>query len=109
MAISYEYDEVAQKMQVHIEQIQESAKPYILPMAIDVYQAGGGVERHQVVVQNTVETFFFDAPQLPKLVNVDAEKDAARSEKRIKKHWKTGYTNTNLLRSISTDTKPLPY
>jgi aminopeptidase N len=71
--ISYIYDDAAKKVSVVLQQQQKTGKVFQLPMAIDVY-AGGKKERHQVVMNDAVDTFTFSYTTKPEFVNVDGDK-----------------------------------
>ncbi len=71
--ISYEYDDAAGKVNVIVKQTQAGDKVFRLPIAIDVY-TGKEKERHNVWVNNRVDTFTFSYSKHPDLVNVDADK-----------------------------------
>ncbi len=72
------YDAVTGKLVVTIAQRQGSQKNtavYRLPMAIDVYYANGEKpERFNITTNQRKETFSFKVKQMPKLVNVDADR-----------------------------------
>lgn len=70
--IDYNYDAPG-KVMVIIEQTQKTDKVFRLPVAIDVYN-GSAKTRHNVWVQNRIDTFSFNYSQKPDLVNVDADK-----------------------------------
>ena len=53
------YDDNAKKVQVIVKQTQAGDKVFRLPVAIDIYN-GGKKERHQVWVENKVDTFTFN-------------------------------------------------
>jgi aminopeptidase N len=71
--ISYKYNDAAKTVTVILQQIQKEAKVWQIPMAIDIY-AGGKTERHQVFMDNRVDSFTFSYTTRPDLVNVDADK-----------------------------------
>ncbi|WP_160713828.1 M1 family metallopeptidase [Chitinophaga solisilvae] len=71
--ISYKYNDAAGKVTVILQQIQKDPKVWQLPMAIDIY-SGGKKERHQVTMNNRVDSFTFAYTARPDLVNVDADK-----------------------------------
>jgi aminopeptidase N len=71
--INYSYDESTKKANVVVKQTQSSGKVFILPVAIDVY-VNGKKERHNVWVKDMTDTFSFDAPSTPSLVNFDGKK-----------------------------------
>lgn len=70
------YDYQPQKVNVTIEQTQnpdEFPAIFILPFAIDVYDAAGKATRHQVVMDKRIQTFSFDTNGDVGFVNIDAE------------------------------------
>jgi aminopeptidase N len=71
--VSYKYNDAAKTVTVILQQIQKEAKVWQIPMAIDVY-AGGKAERHNIVMENRVDSFTFSYTSHPDLVNVDADK-----------------------------------
>jgi aminopeptidase N len=71
--ISYKYNDAARTVTVILQQIQKEAKVWQIPMAIDVY-AGGKAERHNIFMENRVDSFTFSYTAKPDLVNVDADK-----------------------------------
>lgn len=71
--ISYKYNDAAKTVTVILQQIQKEAKVWQIPMAIDVY-TGGKAERHQIFMENRVDSFTFSYTTRPDLVNVDADK-----------------------------------
>ncbi|HEY9261786.1 HEAT repeat domain-containing protein, partial [Chitinophaga sp.] len=71
--ISYKYNDAAKTVTVILQQIQKEAKVWQIPMAIDIY-AGGKAERHQIFMENRVDSFTFSYTTRPDLVNVDADK-----------------------------------
>jgi aminopeptidase N len=77
LKVEYAYDETAQKVTVTVEQLQDPTKQpaiFQMPVAIDVYTATGEKVRHEVVVNDRIEKFEFDAVARPKLVNFDADR-----------------------------------
>lgn len=75
LKINYNYD--IQGMpgvsEVIIEQTQKSGKVFTLPIAIDVY-TNGAAQRYNVWLKNQTDTFYFNTPVKPELINVDADK-----------------------------------
>jgi len=71
--ISYEYDDAAGKVNVIVRQTQSGDKVFRLPIAIDIYN-GKEKERHNVWVNDRVDTFSFSYAKHPDLINVDADK-----------------------------------
>ncbi|HVT85581.1 MAG TPA: M1 family metallopeptidase, partial [Chitinophagaceae bacterium] len=70
--INYSYDAAAKKETVIVNQTQAD-KVFRLPVAIDVYD-GPEKTRYNVWVNDKTDTFSFDAPQKPDLVNFDGDK-----------------------------------
>jgi aminopeptidase N len=73
LKIDYNYDDAAGKAMVIVEQTQKSGKVFKLPMAIDVYN-GAEKKRYKVVVENKIDTLYFNYSTKPTLINVDADK-----------------------------------
>ncbi len=71
--VNYSYDEAAKKAKVTVKQTQTSGKLFTLPVAIDVY-VNGKKTRYNVWVKNAADSFSFDAPTKPSLVNFDGQK-----------------------------------
>ncbi|MGV3707056.1 MAG: M1 family aminopeptidase [Arcticibacter sp.] len=73
--INTQYDATTKKSLVTVKQTQSlsNAPLYRLPVAIDFY-INGKAERKQVIVDQAEQSFSFDMPQQPDLVNFDAEK-----------------------------------
>ena len=77
LEIKYEHDEFAAKTKVTIEQkqkVERSIPIFQLPMAIDIYQENGMPTRHNITMTKRIETFTFDTPTKPKLIDVDADR-----------------------------------
>jgi len=70
--IDYKWDDTAKTETVYIRQTQ-GGKPFILPVAIDVY-CNGNKDRCQRWIYGSTDTFVFYTPSEPQLVNVDADK-----------------------------------
>jgi aminopeptidase N len=73
LTIDYTYDDAAGKVQVIVNQTQESGKVFRLPVAIDVYN-GPSKQRHQVWVEDKTDTFTFSSSNHPDDVNFDGDK-----------------------------------
>ena len=71
LKIDYRYENG--KASVIIEQTQNTGKIFKLPIAIDIYNGAQKV-RHNVWMQNQVDTFTFAYTQKPDLINVDGDK-----------------------------------
>lgn len=78
LEISYAWDEAAKKASVTIAQTQSPennvANVFELPLAVDIYDASGKAVRQNIRMVKRNQTFVFDAPSKPALINVDAEK-----------------------------------
>jgi aminopeptidase N len=76
--ISYAYDEAAKQVTMTVEQKQEvkDGTPAIfdLPVNVDIYQAAGQVKHEKIRVNRRKQTFTFDAPNKPALVDFDADR-----------------------------------
>jgi len=73
--ITYGYDEDMGLATVTVEQIQDAeAMPAIfeLPVAIDIYTGEGAPLRKEVRVNQRTQTFSFEVPGKPSLINFDA-------------------------------------
>ncbi len=75
--ITYGYDEESGQATVTVEQTQDPERmPAIfqLPAAVDIYLEEGKKLRKDVWVKERAQTFSFDVPSRPKLINFDAER-----------------------------------
>ena len=75
--LKYGWDEAAKKASVTITQSQDNAGvPHVfdLPMAVDIYEASGKATRQRIRLTQREQTFTFNVPAKPALINVDAEK-----------------------------------
>jgi aminopeptidase N len=70
--ISYNYDDAAHKAMVIVQQ-QQKGQIFKMPVNIDIYN-GSNKTRHQVWIQNAVDTFTFSYVQRPDLINFDGDK-----------------------------------
>ncbi|MEO7523993.1 MAG: M1 family metallopeptidase, partial [Ferruginibacter sp.] len=73
--IDYSYDAENKKELMKVEQLQnlETTPLYKLPVDIDIY-SGSAVKHIRINVTKQSETFTFDAPVQPELVNFDSQK-----------------------------------
>ncbi|MCW3083198.1 MAG: aminopeptidase 1-like [Bacteroidetes bacterium] len=85
LVIRTTYDAINKKETVQIKQTQNFAKIplFKLPMYVDLY-FGKTVQRMRITVTKAEETFAFDAPAKPDLVNVDAEKQLLCTKDEVK-------------------------
>ena len=70
--ISYVYDDAAHKASVIVQQ-KQTQQIFKMPVNIDIY-VGANKTRHQVWIQNPVDTFTFDYTTKPDLINFDGDK-----------------------------------
>ena len=73
LKIDYQYDDVAGRAALIIEQTQKGDKFFKLPIAVDVY-TGAERKRYNVSVENKIDTVYFSYKIRPELINVDADK-----------------------------------
>lgn len=77
LEVTYGYDAELKQATVKVEQLQDpEAMPPVfqLPAAIDIYPAEGGPIRKEVRLDQRVQTFAFDVPERPRLINFDADR-----------------------------------
>ncbi len=78
LEIDYDYDETKKEISVIIEQTQDKTKVqppiFELPFAIDLYIGKRPAIRKMVRMTERKQTFTFEVPEKPVLVNVDADK-----------------------------------
>jgi aminopeptidase N len=79
LEISYTYDETAKQVSMKVEQKQEMKENvpavFNLPVNVDIYQsAGKPAKREKIRVTKRTQTFTFDAPTKPELVDFDADR-----------------------------------
>ncbi|MBL7825704.1 MAG: alanyl aminopeptidase [Saprospiraceae bacterium] len=96
LEISYGWDEIAKKAAVTITQSQEGkdvTRVFNLPLAVDIYDEAGKVTRQNIQVVKRSQTFFFDAPSKPALINVDADKMllSAKTDYHTAEEWAFQY------------------
>jgi aminopeptidase N len=75
LSIYYEWFPDANQLDITIYQNQDTtiSPIYVLPMDVDFYYEGK-VERKRITLDRAIQTFSFNFPVKPDLVNVDAEK-----------------------------------
>jgi aminopeptidase N len=72
LTINYDYSTPG-KAAVAIKQTQKSDKPFILPVAVDIYTDGKKV-RQNILIQNMEDTFYFNIGKQPDWISVDADR-----------------------------------
>ncbi|MFC4263715.1 M1 family metallopeptidase [Ferruginibacter yonginensis] len=73
LKIDYSYDDAAGKAMVTVAQTQKGDKIFKLPIAVDVY-SGTDKKRYNVVLENKIDTLYFNYSKRPDLINVDGDK-----------------------------------
>jgi aminopeptidase N len=96
--INYGYDAATKKASVTIEQLQDPEKNpaiFVIPMAIDIYDANGKKTREMVRMTKRKETFTFDAATKPALINTDANKSllSEKNDHHTDEEWAFMYKN----------------
>jgi aminopeptidase N len=99
LLINEGYDASTKKVTVQIKQVQDFAKVSLfkLPMYIDIY-VNGKANRKKITVTKADETFTFDEPTKPDLINVDAEKQllCIKNEIKTNEEWAYQYRHAPL-------------
>jgi aminopeptidase N len=103
LEISYGWDETNKKASVSIAQMQEGenvARVFDLPLAVDIYDNAGKAVRKNIRVSQRKQTFLFDAPSKPALINVDATKSllCVKTDNHTPEEWAFQYRNAPLFR-----------
>lgn len=99
LTIRYDWDEAMKKATVTLEQTQQGTEEvphvYDLPLTVDIYEAPGKVRREKIRMTKRSQTFSFDAPVKPALINVDAEKAllAVKNDQHSEEEWAFMYRN----------------
>ncbi|HOY05790.1 MAG TPA: M1 family aminopeptidase [Saprospiraceae bacterium] len=96
--INYGWDESTKKATVSISQIQEGeGVPHVfdLPLNVDVYDAAGKVTHQRIRVTKRNQTFTFDAPTRPALINTDVERAllAVKRDNHTPEEWAFMFRN----------------
>jgi aminopeptidase N len=71
--INYSYDDASKQAMVIVKQTQLDGKIFRIPTYIDIY-LGKNKSRHQVWIENTIDTFKFTVSTKPDLINFDGDK-----------------------------------
>ncbi|HVG14133.1 MAG TPA: hypothetical protein VM935_04200, partial [Chitinophagaceae bacterium] len=71
--VNYSYDAGKKQVQVITRQTQADSNIFQLPLALDIV-LNSGRTRHNIVLQNRVDTFVFSSTTKPSFINVDADK-----------------------------------
>lgn len=101
--IQYDWDEVAKKASVTVEQSQEGkdvTRVFDLPLSVDIYDASGKSRREKIRVTMRKQTFTFDCANKPALINFDATKTllCQKTDRHNAQEWAFMYRNAPLFR-----------
>lgn len=103
LELNYGWDEAAKKASVTITQSQEGENvPHVfdLPLLVDVYDNSGKITRQNIRMTKRSETFYFETPVKPALINVDASKTllCAKTDNHSPEEWAFQYRHAPLFR-----------
>ncbi len=101
--IEYGWDETTKKASVTVTQNQdgpEVARVFELPVAVDIYDASGKSRREQIRITKRQQTFLFDSPSEPALLNFDATKSllCQKNDLHNAQEWAFMFRNAPLFR-----------
>lgn len=90
--IQYSYDPSTKMAAVTVEQLQnpdQSPAIFQLPVNVDIYMGPNSVKREKIMVNERKQTFTFEVPSEPKLINFDADKTllAEKEENKTKDNY----------------------
>lgn len=96
--INYGWDESAKKATVTIAQTQEGegvTRIFDLPLTVDIYDASGKVTHERIRLTKRSQTFSFDAPTRPALIDADASRTllAVKRDNHTPEEWAFMYRN----------------
>ncbi|MBK8427113.1 MAG: DUF3458 domain-containing protein [Lewinellaceae bacterium] len=96
--INYGWDESAKKATVTITQTQEGegvVRIFDLPLTVDIYDASGKVTSEGIRLTKRSQTFSFDAPSRPALIDTDADRAllAIKRDNHTPEEWAFMYRN----------------
>ncbi|MDO8969664.1 MAG: M1 family aminopeptidase, partial [Saprospiraceae bacterium] len=101
--IEYGWDETTKKASVTVTQSQEGpevARVFELPVAVDIYDVSGKSRREQIRITKRQQTFLFDSPSKPALLNFDATKSllCQKNDLHNAQEWAFMFRNAPLFR-----------
>jgi aminopeptidase N len=103
--IEYGWDEANKKASVTVTQTQEGkdvARVFDLPLSIDIYPAEAGAKprREKIRISKRQQTFTFDCPSKPALINFDATKTllCLKTDNHTQEEWAYLFRNGPLFR-----------
>ncbi|MCC7244417.1 MAG: alanyl aminopeptidase [Saprospiraceae bacterium] len=99
--IQYGWDEASKKASVTVKQTQEGAdvpRVFDLPLKVDIYDASGKVRREDIRITMRNQTFQFNCPEKPALINFDAEKAllCVKTDQHTPEEWAFMYRHAPL-------------
>ncbi|MBP6810114.1 MAG: DUF3458 domain-containing protein [Saprospiraceae bacterium] len=99
--IEYGWDNDTKKASITVTQNQEGqevARIFDLPVAVDLYDVSGKARRENIRVTKRNQTFFFDCPSKPALINFDATKTllCLKTDHHNAQEWAFMYRNAPL-------------
>lgn len=74
--VNYDFDETTMTASVTVEQTQDPDRMppiFIMPTAVDIYISPTSVIRHEIVVDQREQTFTFEVPGTPQLINFNPD------------------------------------
>ena len=103
LEIAYTWDETTKKAGLNINQTQTAngvPGVFDLPLAVDIYDKNGKAVRKYIRVTKRSQSFTFDAPDKPVLINVDANKTllCEKKDDHTNEEWAFQYRNAPLFR-----------
>ncbi len=101
--IEYGWDIDAKKASVTVVQIQEGqnvARIFDLPLSVDIYEVSGKSRRENIRLTKRSQTFTFDCSSKPALINFDATKTllCQKTDRHNAQEWAFMYRNAPLYR-----------
>lgn len=76
MNVTYSFDESSMEASVTVEQTQDPDRMqpiFVLPTSVEIYISPTSVIRHEIVVDQREQTFTFEVPGRPQLINFDPD------------------------------------
>lgn len=101
--IQYTWDESSKKASVSVAQTQEGrdmTRVFELPVYVDIYDASGKSRREKIRITRRNQTFTFDSPTRPALINFDATKTllCQKNDYHSPEEWAFMFRNAPLFR-----------
>ncbi len=98
--LNYSYDAAKQKEMLIVKQTQDRTNGtpvFRIPVSVDVY-SGGKVNREEIIVKSTCDTFYLSSTTQPDFVNFDAQKTLPcfKVDHHSATEWAFLYSNSKL-------------